>query len=206
MTSGLTEVASTGPVHSRMAGMTTPAVLKLRGGPKTRTEWQSSAASSRPNASLVRRQRRRPGRPPAADHLGRACREPMGASGHQAASGPPPDPASTTCSRRRCSASRSRWYSSGCAAISRRTAARQAWPARRSRLGSSSASRARSRRLRWRSTDRSDPARRGLGGGGGRRAGRRAAGSPCSSWTGGRRARTGEDRMGRASTTNVRRA
>ena len=61
MTSGLTEVARTGPVHSRMAGMTTPAVLKLPGGPKTRTEWQSSAASSRPNAPLVRPRITRPG-------------------------------------------------------------------------------------------------------------------------------------------------
>jgi hypothetical protein len=61
MTSGLTEVASTGPAHSRMAGMTTPAVLKLPGGPKTRTEWQSSAASSRPNAPPVRPRTTRPG-------------------------------------------------------------------------------------------------------------------------------------------------
>ena len=40
--------------------MTTPAVLKLPGGPKTRTEWQSSAASSRPNAPLVRPRITRP--------------------------------------------------------------------------------------------------------------------------------------------------
>jgi hypothetical protein len=41
--------------------MTTPAVLKLPGGPKTRTEWESSAASSRPNAPLVRPRITRPG-------------------------------------------------------------------------------------------------------------------------------------------------
>jgi hypothetical protein len=61
MTSGLTEVARTGPVHSRMAGMTTPAVLKLPGGPNTRTEWQSSAASSRPKAPPARPRITRPG-------------------------------------------------------------------------------------------------------------------------------------------------
>ena len=60
MTSGLTEVARTGPVHSRMAGMTTPAVLKLPGGPKTSTERQSSAARSCPNALLVRPRITRP--------------------------------------------------------------------------------------------------------------------------------------------------
>ena len=41
--------------------MTTPAVLKLPGGPKTRTEWQSSAASSRPKRPPVRPRITRPG-------------------------------------------------------------------------------------------------------------------------------------------------
>jgi hypothetical protein len=42
--------AAEGVEDDDLPAMTTPAVLKLPGGPKRRTEWQSSAANSRPNA------------------------------------------------------------------------------------------------------------------------------------------------------------
>jgi hypothetical protein len=66
-TSGFTEVATRGPDHSRIAGMTQADVLKLAVGPKTRTEWQSSAASSRlmPGRPGVRPRMTRPGLGPA---------------------------------------------------------------------------------------------------------------------------------------------
>ena len=43
-TSGLMEVVTRLPCHSRMAGMTRPWVLNDPGGPKARTEWHCSTA------------------------------------------------------------------------------------------------------------------------------------------------------------------
>jgi hypothetical protein len=67
-TSGLTLVATSGPDHSRIPGMTAAEVLKLPVGPKISTEWQSSAASSRrpsPGRPGVRPRITRPGVGPA---------------------------------------------------------------------------------------------------------------------------------------------
>jgi hypothetical protein len=62
-TSGLIEVVITGPVHSRTAGMTSPAVLNDPAGPKHNTLWQdSTASSSRPNQPPRRPSVIRPGR------------------------------------------------------------------------------------------------------------------------------------------------
>ena len=59
--SGFTEVARSGPDHSRTAGMTRPVVFELPVGPNTSTEWQSSAASNRPKRPGVRPKMTRPG-------------------------------------------------------------------------------------------------------------------------------------------------
>ena len=85
--SGFTDVASKGPDHSRTAGMTRPVVFQLPVGPNTSTEWQSSAASSRPKVPGVRPRTTRPdsgswtvssrsSRPPA--HTAPACLADLG--------------------------------------------------------------------------------------------------------------------------------
>jgi transposase len=49
-TSGLIEVVTRLPCHSKMAGMTKPLVLKDPGGPKANTEWHCSTAARHPGS------------------------------------------------------------------------------------------------------------------------------------------------------------